>query len=808
MGSVEFGATPAMKLTLRIFSAIAVIAALAMFSLTLWKPGAIRQVEQRPIADAAKRGSGAPGASMPYADEAGIPLFGHGFIDESGYSVAYGYTAPIDDRASLEQVYAASFGRSKRGKAHLEATLARLNGSRLSPDQLSRERATARMLIGLLAMYDADFAEADRAFAQAVSENPNLPRQMRDNIAVMRGVAALRRGEVENCVACVGPSSCIYPIDPAAVHLKQDGSRKAIEHFEHYLQLHPEDLGVRWLLNLSHMTLGTYPGGVSPDQRIGLERFKSKLDIGRFTNVSSLVGLDSRGPNMSGGNVFDDFDGDGLADLFVISTDWTIPASLFINMGDGRFEDRGHSWGLDGQKMALNLTHADYDNDGRLDVLILRGGWETPYRLSLLRNTAKGTFEDVTVAAGLDRPIATQTAAWGDYDNDGKLDIFVGGEFQSNPYEPRNRCRLYHNNGDGTFTDVAAKAGVENDRWAKGAVFGDYDDDGLADIYVSNMNDANRLYRNNGDGTFTDVAPELGLVDPLRSFACWFWDYDNDGKLDLFVTGFGAWVDDVVADMIGAPTEADRPRLYHNLGGGKFADVTRESGLSRVWLPMGSNFADIDNDGFLDVYLGTGRPPYSHVVPNIMLKNVDGKTFEDVTESSGTGHLQKGHGVSFADWDNDGDLDLFVQAGGTTPGDVAHNILFQNPGHGRHWLKIKLVGVKTNRSAIGARIQVDFDDPKLGPRTIYRHVNGGSSFGGNSLTASIGLGEATRVKAISILWPVGRRIQTFRNLEVDRTIVVTEGSETLKTLQFKPLPQPKATDDAKTKPVTDQPSHR
>ena len=142
-----------------------------------------------------------------------------------------------------------------------------------------------------------------------------------------------------------------------------------------------------------------------------------------------------------------------------------------------------------------------------------------------------------------------------------------------------------------------------------------------------------------------------------------------------------------------------------------FRDLTAQLGLDRVVLPMGSNFGDLDNDGFLDIYLGTGNPRYSCLVPNVMFRNDAGRRFEDVTAATGTGHLQKGHGVAFADWDDDGDLDVFLESGGATPGDKAHNVLFQNPGHGNHWLTVRLVGTRTNRSAIGARIRVEAAGP-------------------------------------------------------------------------------------------------
>ena len=245
--------------------------------------------------------------------------------------------------------------------------------------------------------------------------------------------------------------------------------------------------------------------------------------------------------------------------------------------------------GLELQVGALNCNHADYDNDGDLDVLLLRGAWEFPQRPSLLRNDGDGRFTDVTVAAGLGEPIASQAAAWADFDCDGHVDLYIAGEFKPEKPDPRNRGRLYRNNGDGTFTDVADSAGVRNDRCGKGVAWGDYDDDGRPDLYVSNMGQANRLYHNNGDGTFTDVAETLGVTEPTYSFSCWFWDYDNDGRLDIFVTGSHATLAEIILSQLGRPTGGERPRLYHNEGG-RFTDVTREAGLDRVWLPMGSQF--------------------------------------------------------------------------------------------------------------------------------------------------------------------------------------------------------------------------
>jgi ASPIC and UnbV/FG-GAP-like repeat len=203
---------------------------------------------------------------------------------------------------------------------------------------------------------------------------------------------------------------------------------------------------------------------------------------------------------------------------------------------------------------------------------------------------------------------------------------------------------------------------------------------------------------------------------------------------------------------------------------------------------MGSNFGDFDNDGFLDMYLATGEPNIATLVPNRMFKNVEGKRFAEITTSSGTGHLQKGHGVACGDWDRDGDVDLFVETGGAVNGDRYHDVLFQNPGQGNHWLTVKLVGKKTNRAAIGARIKVVTAGEA--PLEIHRHVSSGSSFGANPLEQTIGLAKATRVDRLEIHWPTSGTTQVFRDVAADQSIEVTEFVQNYRGLNQKPIPQP------------------
>jgi hypothetical protein len=374
---------------------------------------------------------------------------------------------------------------------------------------------------------------------------------------------------------------------------------------------------------------------------------------------------------------------------------------------------------------------------------------------------------------------------WADYDNDGLVDLFVGGE--------TTRCRLYRNLGNGKFDEVGVKAGVTNDRFTKGANWGDFDGDGYPDLYVSNLETANssgenRLYRNNRDGTFTDVAPALGLTKPLRSFACWFWDYDNDGWLDIWVNTFEVSLNDLVRSELKKPHNGDTCRLYRNLEGKGFRDVSAEAGVNLSLCPMGSNFGDIDNDGFLDMYLGTGNPNYSALVPKKLLRNDGGKRFQDISYSSGTAHLQKGHGVVFADWANRRYPDIFIELGGATPGDSFRNALYHNPCQGNHAIKVKLVGQKTNRAALGARIKVVPGEG--GPKEVHRHVTTGSSFGANPLQQLIGVGKATKIARLEVYWPTSKTTQVFTDLDADQSIEITEFSDTYRKLPEKRLPVP------------------
>jgi hypothetical protein len=315
-------------------------------------------------------------------------------------------------------------------------------------------------------------------------------------------------------------------------------------------------------------------------------------------------------------------------------------------------------------------------------------------------------------------------------------------------------------------------------------VSGDYNNDGRPDIFVSVQGGEALLFRNDGpasDGRgwrFTNVSREAGLGGPMVSFGAFFFDFDNDGWADLFVAGWGRFESntmaaDVAADYLGLPTSAERGRLYRNKGDGTFEDLTRAAGLHRVVPAMGLNFGDLDNDGWLDIYLGTGNPDFGTLIPNRMFRNAAGRTFQDVTTAGNFGHLQKGHAIAFGDVDNDGDQDVFEEMGGAFLADKAHSALYLNPGASNHWLRLELQGVLSNRSAIGARIKVELKTAG-GVRHLYRTVGSGGSFGCSPMRAEIGLEDAEGIASVEVFWPATGQTQRLSGLRPDRGYRVRE----------------------------------
>ena len=669
-------------------------------------------------------------------------------------------------------------------------------------DPMERVYAIANIAVELLNAGEVEDAlmEATNAVFLA-RQMPATPQRFFDGLEFQIALTYLRKGEQDNCIQFHGPESCLLPFRASAVHKDQEGSRAAIAKLTDVLAKTNEFvMSARWLLNIAYMTVGEYPQKVPPQWLIPPTAFASDVPFPQFRNVAADLDLDLQG--LAGGVVADDFDNDGDIDLLVSRWGMRDQIRFFRNDSNGTFTERTKEALLTGIVGGLNMVQADYDNDGFVDVLVLRGAWAGAagrYPDSLLRNNGDGTFEDVTHKAGMVSFHPSQTATWFDYNGDGWLDVFIGNETSGEEIHP---CELYRNNHDNTFTDVAAECGIAITKFVKAVVAADYNNDSRTDLYISVRDGPNMLLRNQGPAStngwrsawrFGDVTQQAGVAEPGYSFSSWFFDYDNDGWQDLFVSGYYIQqVGDVCADYLGLPHKGERARLYHNNGNGTFSNVTKQMGLYRIIHTMGCNFGDLDNDGFLDFYSGTGDPNIATIIPNRMFRNDGGKKFQDVTSAGGFGHLQKGHAIAFTDLDQDGDQDIYACIGGAYSGDIFRNVLFENPGTSNQWIGLKLEGVTSNRSAIGTRLRLTGISAE-GERRIFKTVNSGGSFGANPLRQHIGVGSSTNVH-VEVFWPTTRARQEFTNLVPGKWYSIREDSDKAVVMDTKRFRFAKPTD--------------
>lgn len=622
--------------------------------------------------------------------------------------------------------------------------------------------------------------------------------EARRQIMSMLGIACLRLAERNNCMARHTSEACIMPIRGNGIHQDKAGARKAVSVYEALLKENPDDLDSRWLLNIAYMTLGEYPSKVPSRWLLRGLGDKGPINLNPFVDVAADLNINTN--DCSGGSITDDFDNDGLLDIVTSAWGLDEPMHFYRNNGDGTFSDRSAASGLSRITGGLNLCTADYNNDGQLDILVLRGAWQGQNGSlgnqpnSLLRNNGDGTFTDVTIEAGLLSFHPTQTATWNDFNNDGWLDLFIGNE--TTDAKALHPCELYLNNKNGTFTNIAGPETVNIVSFVKGVISGDYDNDGWADLFISTLSGQQLLLHNRGvpgqTVVFENATQSAGFgKTPAPTFPTGFFDYDNDGWLDIFVCNY----DFNLTLSAKAAKEALKPStdmsgkvyMYHNNGDGTFSDVSVQVSPNTVAFAMGVNFGDIDNDGWLDLYLGTGNPNYRSLVPNRLFKNISGKKFVDATFAARVGNLQKGHAVSIADIDNDGDQDIHEDMGGAFRGDAYYSTLYMNPGQGdNNWIYLQLEGVQSNRSAFGAKITVRFRENGIS-RMVYREVNTGASFGCSPLRREIGIGKATVIDEIEVVWPASGIKQVLTDVSPRQMLMLKEGESGFRTRSLKPV---------------------
>ncbi|MEX2302500.1 MAG: CRTAC1 family protein [Bryobacterales bacterium] len=499
--------------------------------------------------------------------------------------------------------------------------------------------------------------------------------------------------------------------------------------------------------------------------------------------------------SVGGGLAVIDFNNDGLMDLYIVNGSTIEDAragkykhrsALYRNDGAGVFTDVTAAAGVPNLQWGKGAVAADFNGDGFQDLYVLNYGPNVLYL-----NNGDGTFRDVTAEAGVGDPRWSSAAAAADYDNDGDLDLFVANyldydlnnlptegkfcSYQNLPVAcgPRGLQgagdSLYRNNGDGTFSDVSARAGVADAEgyYGLGAAWGDYDGDGRLDLFVANDNTPNYLYRNNGDGTFTDTAIEAGVAfsEDGREQSCMgveFEDLDNDGRLDIMVTNFSG----------------ESNTLYHNTGEGFFRDDSNRAGLvGDSWrdLSWGVGFFDFNNDGWKDVFVANGHiypqvdnAPLniSYRQPNKLYLNSGGGRLVNASAKAGPGlrAAKSYRGAAFADFNNDGQIDIALAALDETP------TLLMNQGvRGNHWILVALSGSTSNRFGVGARVTVKADG-----RTQVREVKAGGSYASsNDPRAHFGVGGAQAIDELIVEWPSGK-VTRLANVEVDRVLPVRE----------------------------------
>jgi hypothetical protein len=457
-----------------------------------------------------------------------------------------------------------------------------------------------------------------------------------------------------------------------------------------------------------------------------------------FTDVADRAGVSNE--NFGRMAIWGDFDGDGLEDLYVaIDQRFAMRGDfLFWNQGDGTFREGSQAAGIVGKRRSFCAAAADYDNDGDIDLFIANlVGHNVLYR-----NNADGTFTDLS--GEIDLGSESCGAAWGDYDSDGWVDLFVT---NSNP-DPN---ALYRNRGDGSFEEVSAAAGFSDPHVAYGVAWSDYDNDGDLDLFVSGKG-PDRLYRNEGDGTFVDVAGESGIHENGVGRGVAWADYDADGDYDLYL-----------GNLEGANA------LFRNEGDGTFVDVTKSAGVADDGWTEGVSWADYDNDGWLDLFIARiGGHGKSGETDRLFRNRGDG-TFRDVSEEAGVaGMAVLNYGCPWADFDNDGDLDLYVTSGKKSMAAKAVVHLYRNEGSDNNWLRLRLVGKKSNRLGIGARVAVS-----TAAKTQIAQVTGGSGYlSQGSPILHFGLGREMAA-AIRIEWPSGT-IQEIPDIEANQVIVIEE----------------------------------
>ncbi len=573
----------------------------------------------------------------------------------------------------------------------------------------------------------------------------------------------------------------VVPYVIATIYLRMERYKEGIPYALQACRDTPNDIRYPWMLRTLTFHAGQPESSIPKEFRLKIPASASSTF--QFRDVTDASGAGRLA--LGRGAAWGDFDNDGHEDILVGSE--RAPFCLFRNRGDGTFEDVATKLGLI-DRVGLGCYAAqfiDYDNDGFQDIFLTSNGWGGGGRLFLFHNEGGKRFADVTESAGLAAPVNAFGSSWADYDNDGRVDLAVA----TGIIDPEggDRIRLYHNEGNGKFRDVGEQAGLtQKARWIS-LTWGDYDGDGRQDLLATSYDAGPFLFRNLGNGHFEDVSVRAGIRTQIAAYTPVFLDYDNDGNLDLFVCtypGGDLTVKDMIeAKMSGTAIPSARQLLFRNNGDGTFRNVTEQAGITGWYGGMSTQAGDFDNDGFDEITIGTGNPELDWAEPKPLFHN-DGKgRFADIAESAGLIHFGMLHGTALADYDDSGNLSLFGSFGGFYWGTRETSRLYCNSGSGKNSLEIRLIGTRSNRDAVGAKVSA-----VAGQHRIFKWVNGGNGFGcNNSRIVHLGLGREAQVNRLQIDWPSGLR-QSFENVPAGQRIEIVEGKSGLRSLVKFPPP--------------------
>ncbi len=528
------------------------------------------------------------------------------------------------------------------------------------------------------------------------------------------------------------------------------------------LEIEPGDERARYWLWLTAMQSGGYPERVAPALRLEPRDGYHPTTV-ELEEVAAAIGLDKTSGGR--GTAVADLDGNGYLDVVVAGAHAGV--SLYRNNGDGTFTDISAGSGLDACVYGFGVAAADYDNDGLTDLFVTSMGFFNGDS-ALYRNNGDGTFTDVTREAGLECWGPAFTASWVDTTGDGLLDLFVANNL-GGLFDRKTPNRLFRNNGDGTFTDVTHEAGLVT-RWPTiGAVWGDFDNNGLPDLFLNGLGRA-QLFRNQGDGTFRDVSRAAGIDRPAIGSVAAVWDIDDDGWLDILQFTYSRPTEAIHTLRNGrGPSDGEPLRVLRNNRDGTFTEIADRLGISGCWGTMTANLGDFDNDGHPDILLGNGDPGMDRCEAPVLLANDGAGRFANVAFAAGLPFVGKGHGANLADLNGDGRLHLLMANGGLYPGDLLTTTVHRPRTLPGGYLNVRLVGTSGNRDAIGARLAL-----AAGGRVQHRLVSGGSGFGCLPLEQHFGLGELGAVDSLEIRWP-GGAVESRDDLPVNSTVRIVEG---------------------------------